>query len=156
MSDRIALMRDGRFEQLGTPEQVYEHPATRFAAEFIGQTNLLSCRVVEVRGDGLLLEYFGARIPARRAEFDAKAGDAVCLCLRTERLGFSTQRLGSCALEGTLIERRYAGGAMRATIRLNNGCEILAICGSGERAQGEVGGRVYLGWNADEAPVVRA
>ncbi len=156
MSDRIALMRDGRFEQAGTPQQVYEHPATRFAAEFIGQTNLLSCRVAEARQDGLLLEYAGERIPARGAEFDAKAGDKVCLCLRTERLSFSTQRLGSCALEGTLVERRYAGGAMRATIRLKNGCDILAICGSGERAQGEVGAKVYLSWNVDEAPVVRA
>lgn len=156
MSDRIALMRDGRFEQAGTPQEVYEHPATRFAAEFIGQTNLLACRVAEARQDGLLLEYAGERIPARRAEFAAKAGDEVCLCLRTERLSFSANRLGSCALEGRLVERRYAGGVMRATIRLRNGCDILAICGSGERAQGELGARVYLSWNADEAPVVRA
>ena len=156
MSDRIAVMRNGRFEQVGAPEQIYDHPATRFAAEFIGQTNLLECDVEAAHGDGLVLSYAGQRIPARRAEFDAKAGDRVCLSLRTERLGFGPERSGDCCLEGVLTDRRYAGGSMRATIRLINGHEILAMCTSAERARGEVGQRVYLYWNPAEAPVVRA
>ena len=156
MSDRIAVMRNGRFEQVGAPEQIYDHPATRFAAEFIGQTNLLECDVEAAHGDGLVLSYAGQRIPARRAEFDAKAGDRVCLSLRTERLGFGPERSGDCCLEGVLTDRRYAGGSMRATIRLIDGHEILAMCTSAERARGEVGQRVYLYWNPAEAPVVRA
>ena len=156
MSDRIAVMRNGRFEQLGTPEQIYDHPATRFAAEFIGQTNLLECDVEAVDGDGMVLCYAGQRIPARRAEFDAKTGDRVCLSLRTERLGFGPERCENCCLEGVLTDRRYAGGSMRATIRLTDGHEILAMCTSAERARGEVGQRVYLYWNPGEAPVVRA
>ena len=156
MSDRIAVMRNGRFEQMGTPEQIYDHPATRFAAEFIGQTNLLECSVEAVHGDGMVLSYAGERIPARKAEFDAKTGDRVCLSLRTERLGFGPERNGDCCLEGTLIDRRYAGGSMRATIRLKDGHEILAMCTSAERARGEVGQQVYLNWNPAEAPVVRA
>ena len=156
MSDRIAVMRNGRFEQVGTPEEIYDHPATRFAAEFIGQTNLLECDVEAVNGDGLVLCYAGERIPARRAEFDAKMGDRVCLSLRTERLGFGPEKCGDCCLEGVLTDRRYAGGSMRATIRLTDGHEILAMCTSAERARGEVGQRVYLYWNPAEAPVVRA
>ena len=156
MSDRIAVMRGGRFEQMGTPEQIYDHPATRFAAEFIGQTNLLECKVEAINADGMVLSYAGERIPARRAEFDAKVGDRVCLSLRTERLGFGPEKCGDCCLEGTLIDRRYAGGSMRATIRLRDGHEILAMCTSAERARGEVGQSVYLNWNLAEAPVVRA
>ena len=156
MSDRIAVMRGGRFEQMGTPEQIYDHPATRFAAEFIGQTNLLECRVEAVNADGMVLSYAGQRIPARKAEFDAKSGDRVCLSLRTERLSFGPEPGDGCALEGVLTDRRYAGGSMRATIRLTDGHEILAMCTSAERARGEVGQRVYLCWNPAEAPVVRA
>ena len=156
MSDRIAVMRNGRFEQMGTPEQIYDHPATRFAAEFIGQTNLLECSVEAVDAEGMVLSYAGERIPARRAEFDARVGDRVCLSLRTERLGFGPEKCGDCCLEGTLTDRRYAGGSMRATIRLKDGHEILAMCTSAERARGEVGQRVYLRWNPAEAPVVRA
>ena len=156
MSDRIAVMRNGRFEQMGTPEQIYDHPATRFAAEFIGQTNLLECSVEAVHGDGMVLSYAGERIPARKAEFDAKTGDRVCLSLRTERLGFGPEKCGDCCLEGVLTDRRYAGGSMRATIRLKDGHEILAMCTSAERARGEVGQRVWLCWSPAEAPVVRA
>ncbi len=156
MSDRIAVMRDGCFEQMGTPEEIYEHPATRFTAGFIGQTNLLECRVEAVHGNGLTLEYGGARFPARQAEFAAKTGDKVCLSLRTERLSYCTEPMSSCALEGVLTDRRYAGGSLRATVRLRDGHEILVLCGSAERAKGEVGGRVYLCWNSDEAPVVPA
>ena len=156
MSDRIAVMRNGRFEQMGTPEQIYDHPATRFAAEFIGQTNLLECSVEAVDADGMVLSYAGQRIPARRAEFAARVGEKVCLSLRTERLGFGPERSGDCCLEGVLTDRRYAGGSMRATIRLTDGHEILAMCTSAERARGEVGQRVYLRWNPAEAPVVRA
>ena len=156
MSDRIAVMREGRFEQMDTPEMVYEHPATRFTAEFIGQTNILECRVELVGAEGLVLSCAGNRIPARAAEFDAKPGDDICLALRTERLRFSPEKPEGCALEGTLIDRRYAGGSMRATIRLADGHEILAMCTGAELARGEVGQRVYLSWNPDEAPVVRA
>ncbi len=156
MSDRIAVMRGGRFEQMGTPEEIYDHPKTRFAAEFIGQTNLLECRVTEAGGAGLVLEYAGERFPARRAEFDAKAGDAVCLSLRMERLGFGPEKCGGCALEGTLVDRRYAGSNLRATIRLRDGHEVLALCTGAERARGDVGQRVYLSWDPAEAPVVRA
>ena len=155
MSDRIAVMRNGRFEQVGTPEEIYEHPATRFAAEFIGQTNLLTCRVAQAGADGLVLEYAGARFPAR-ADVAAQAGEQVCLSLRTERLRFAPERVGNCGLEGTLMERRYAGGAMRATIRLDDGHDILALCGSADQARGEVGQRVFLRWDSAEAPVVRA
>lgn len=155
MSDRIAVMNGGRFEQMGTPEEIYEHPATRFAAEFIGQSNMLDCTVAETSSSGLVLDCGGERLPARAADFDAKAGDKVCLCLRTERLSFSAERSG-CGLSGILTQRRYAGGAMRATIRLRSGQEMLVLCGSADRARGEIGGEVFLSWNPEEAPVVRA
>ena len=156
MSDRIAVMRDGVFEQMGTPEEIYDRPATRFTAEFIGQTNMLECTVVRADEGALTLEYAGERFPARPADFDVKAGDRVCLALRTEKLRFSPERNGACALEGTLMERRYAGGSMRASIRLCGGHVLSALCGSADHARGDVGERVYLSWNPDEAPVVRA
>ena len=50
MSDRLAVMADGRLEQVGTPEEVYSRPATRFVAGFIGKANLLECTVVPADG----------------------------------------------------------------------------------------------------------
>ena len=51
MSDRLAVMNDGRIEQLGTPQEIYEQPATRFVAGFIGTSNLLAGRVGRVAGE---------------------------------------------------------------------------------------------------------
>ena len=154
MSDRSAVMRNGRFEQIGSPQEIYERPATRYAAEFIGQTNMLECTVASVQNEGLVLEYVGERFPGRKPDFDVHAGDRVCLSLRNERLNFGPAAMGDACLSGTLVERRYAGGAMRALIRLENGHEVAALCATSERAQGEVGERIVLSWRADEAPVV--
>ena len=155
MSDRIAIMRDGHFEQIGTPEEIYERPKTRFAADFIGQTNLLEATVAEKDGRGLILNYAGMFIPARNADFDVQIGDSVALSLRTERIGFAKKPVGECNLPGTLRSRHYAGGSMRAVIVLDDGREITVLCQSGERAEGEIGERVFLSWNRNEAPVVR-
>ena len=53
MSDRVAIMRDGRIEQLGTPQQVYETPGDEFVAEFVGASNRFPARIVDVLGDGV-------------------------------------------------------------------------------------------------------
>ena len=155
MSDRIAIMREGQFEQIGTPEEIYEHPQTRFAAGFVGQTNLIEMDVQAVSEDGLTLAYGGASVPARRAEFPVRPGEKVALSLRTERIGYARTPLEACALPATLKSRHYAGGSMRAILKLETGREVLVLCQSAQRAEGEIGDRVYLSWNPAEAPVVR-
>ena len=155
MSDRIAIMREGQFEQIGSPEEIYERPATRFAAGFIGQTNLIEMQVDSVGEDSLVLDYEGIKVPARKSDFDVMPGENVALSLRTERIGYAKNPADKCALPGMLKSRHYAGGSMRAIIRLDSGREVLVLCQSGERAQGEIGDRVFLSWNPGEAPVVR-
>lgn len=155
MSDRIAIMNAGCFEQVGTPEEIYERPRTRFVADFVGQTNLLEMTVIDKDESGLTLEYAGRRVPARKADFEVNIGEKVSLSLRTERISFSRNADKTCLLPGTLRAKHYAGGSMRAVIALEDGREMTVLCQSGDRAEGEIGERVYLSWNRDEAPVVR-
>lgn len=155
MSDRIAIMREGLIEQVGAPEDVYERPATRFAADFIGQTNLLECTVAETCGNnGGVLEYAGIRFPARN-DINLQKGETVALSLRMERLSYGKAPMDKCALPGFLRSRHYAGGSMRAIVALKDGREITVQCSAAERADGAIGGQVYLCWNPEEAPVVR-
>ena len=154
MSDRIAIMNGGRFEQIAPPETIYEFPATRFAADFIGQTNLLDCDVVGADEGGLTLQYAGARFPARPAR-DLHPGDRCAVSLRMERLRFAPAPTSACALRGTLLSRHYSGVSMRAVIRLEDGREVTAQCQTADRAQGEPGQQVYLCWDPEEAPVVK-
>ncbi|MGI6239857.1 MAG: ABC transporter ATP-binding protein [Christensenellales bacterium] len=154
MSDRIAIMNGGAFEQIGAPEDIYERPATRFAASFIGQTNLIDCTVASASAGGLTLAFDGYQVPAR-ATPGIGAGDHVALCLRTERVRYSAAPTGACAVPGVLKSRHYAGGSIRCVIALSSGRELIAVgqSGAGERAQ--VGENVFVAWDPDEAAVVR-
>ena len=108
MSNRIAVMRDGVFEQIDTPEEIYEHPATRFAAGFIGQTNLLECHI-----EGpMALSLAGHMVPAQMpGHTEALPGTSAALCLRMERLKIAKDvPENQWSLPATLVEYRFANG----------------------------------------------
>lgn len=83
MSDRIGIMNQGKILQLGTPEEIYEHPKSRFAAQFIGQSNILKATVTGRDAAGnLTLSFGGGTI---LASGQGEPGEKVTLSLRTER-----------------------------------------------------------------------
>ena len=82
--------------------------------------------------------------------------DTLLFIAKGTKYSMSVEKSGECTVPGKLVDRRYAGGAMRATIRLKDGLEVLVLCASAQQARGEVGEDVWLSWNPDEAPVVRA
>ncbi|MBB5575725.1 MULTISPECIES: ABC transporter ATP-binding protein [Rhizobium] len=98
LATRIAVMRDGRIEQLGTPEEIYNSPATLYVATFVGvpPMNLLK---TTVRADGLLLEGAGARLPLpERFKGKVKEGQHVILGIRPEALRLEQ---GALSIEAT-------------------------------------------------------
>ncbi len=122
MSDRVGVMNRGRLEQVGTPREIYESPATRFVAEFVGAANLLE-------GDA-----------ARRY-----ADGAACALLRPERI-----RLGSEAgarASGTVADRQYFGAFVRLRVELQS--LQLAVDVPADGVVPEPGARVQLHWNAE-------
>jgi len=82
LADRVAVMRDGRLEQVAPPEKLYARPQTPFVATFLGRANLWPGRVVSVDGDRAVVEVAGERISAERGE--AQEGDEVFLFFRPE------------------------------------------------------------------------
>ncbi|HIS03764.1 MAG TPA: ABC transporter ATP-binding protein [Candidatus Pullichristensenella avicola] len=155
LSDRIAIMRDGLIEQIGAPEDVYERPQTRFAAEFIGQSNFLPCKVAETPCGAPMLERDGLRFPGRAGYPELRPGDAVEVCLRIERVRLSRAPIGPCALPGVLKSRHYAGGSIRETAVLPDGLEVFAIQQSSGEERLEEGEPVYVCWDPNEAALVR-
>jgi len=148
MSDRIAVMRDGHIEQIGTPEDIYERPATRFAASFIGQTNLLECGVAGAD----TLSFAGRRFPARVPDKMA-VGDSAALCLRMERLRFAKSAPGGqWSLPATLVEHRFAGGALHASIRLFDGQALTAFTQT--KHDLEPGDAIRVWWDEKQTAVI--
>lgn len=145
MSDRIGIMNAGRIEQLGTPDDIYEHPKTRFAAQFIGQSNIISAKVCGKDLSGALqLEYAGGLI---KAIGDAEIGENVVLSVRTERVQYGQENRYGFRLTGTVASHHYTGGMLRTTLSLPGGEELTVsgMGGSGERAA--VGSRVSIQWD---------
>ena len=113
MSDRIAVMRKGRLEQVGTPEEIYDAPASAFVARFIGSANLIPV-VVERTGERARDAAPAGRAPRRRRRRAAAAsrpGDAALLMIRPERLevGPSEPPPGRLGLPGHLHRPRLPG-----------------------------------------------
>lgn len=86
LSDRIAVLSHGHIEQIGTPSEIYEEPATAFVAEFIGSSNLLSARIVEQGGNAVVVETAGG-LRLHCASGSANDAIEVAVLLRPERIG---------------------------------------------------------------------
>lgn len=156
MSTRIVIMREGKVEQIGTPEEVYEHPETLFAAGFIGQSNLLEGTVEETRTDGsLTLSVENVRLPAY-SEKPYKAGDKVVLCLRPQRVRYGSEPQHGLDLKGVILEKEYSGGMQHTHICLGEKLVIRVISQSSELDSYQIGDSVHVGWSVRHAPVVPA
>lgn len=156
MSSRIVIMRDGRIQQIGTPEEVYEHPQTLFCAGFIGQSNLLRGTVAEVLKDGhLTLSVQGITFPAlARAPFTPQKEDAVALCLRPQRVLYGSDAQSGMSLRGTICSKEYTGGMQHTVIALSDQLALSAVSQTAELDTYQVGEAVYVGWDVRHAPLV--
>ncbi len=148
MSDRIAVMKDGRFQQIGTPIEIYETPANLFTAKFIGETNLFRAEVKGVYPDQpdrdgkvtngrIEVEVCEAQAQEgpttlrnlRRPDFasDVQVGDIVNLLLRPEDLRiYDPKDATHTGLIGRVIESNYKGSTLDSIIELTNGHVIKA------------------------------
>jgi putative spermidine/putrescine transport system ATP-binding protein len=122
ISDRVAVMRDGRIEQLGAPEQIYTAPANEYVARFVGTSNRLDVRVLD--GTGTSAEWRGRAVPVV-TDGAVSAGSPAVMIVRPERIRVSGRTNGGdgTAWEGTVVERTFLGAVTRLTIRV--GDEIL-------------------------------
>ena len=128
IADRIALMRDGRIVQVGTGAHLYESPANRFVAEFLGQANFLAGAVVGRQDGYVLVETPAGRLRGRAGGDETFApGQKVLSCirpevLRAERPGPNTPQEN--ALGGTMLEWVHLGESARYRVRLAGGLEL--------------------------------
>jgi spermidine/putrescine transport system ATP-binding protein len=126
MSDRIAVMSEGLIQQIGTPEDIYDRPATRFVADFIGENNMLPGRITE-RGAAFVRVVVPEVGDFVLAQHDGYAvGDAVTLAIRPERMAFGAS-VGSTGLrlQGEIAATVYLGTDTACHVRLGNGQRIV-------------------------------
>ena len=127
MSDRIVVMREGHVEQIGTPREVYETPASLFVARFVGEANLFRGEVMAQEGDeSLRARVEGQDVSLRPRGRQFAAGARVRVMLRPEDLRLSDPALGGAGWRGRVVERNYRGMTLETLIRLDTGLDVLA------------------------------
>jgi spermidine/putrescine ABC transporter ATP-binding subunit len=136
LSDRIAVLSHGRIEQIGTPSEIYERPATAFVAEFIGSSNLIPGRIVGQNGAGALIETeTGLRLCCNA---DGVDGTEVSVLLRPERI--RVQPLGTGAetncFAARVVEVTYLGEDLHLGLELARGQVLQAALKNAGMARG--------------------
>jgi len=86
MSSRIAIIRDGRFVQIGSPNDLYERPATRFVADFLGKSNFIYATINQANGDGFIYAAGPHRFHQSVSGVSFQSGDKVLIAIRPEKI----------------------------------------------------------------------
>ncbi len=157
MSDNIAVMNNGRFEQVGTPHDVYHAPQTAFVAGFVGEANKFSAKVTSVNGSNLsLVTNAGTEVQVSAPATNLAVGQNAEIFLRPEAidllpLGTETGA-GSNTAEGVVETVLFNGANSTVTIRdAGGGLITAALPQTGELAQLTKGDKLMTRWNAEQA-----
>jgi spermidine/putrescine transport system ATP-binding protein len=153
MSDRIAVMNEGRVEQIGSPQDIYHSPASVFVANFIGIANLLPGMVTRVGGDRVSVKVAGdgeVSIPAGADPVAAGAG--VTVMVRPERLRLTGKDAGTSGVPVTVRHVVFQGPVVRCILVAPDGTEIVAHVGPEQAIPDlEPGLHLRVSWDADAA-----
>ncbi len=156
MSDRIAVMNLEQVLQMDDPVTIYEKPATRFVADFIGETNFLKGAVTHAAGGRAQMTIAGETVSVSLNGQQLAGGQIVTLAVRPEKVSLAPLEEAN-ALNGTLQEAIYIGTDTRYVVRLASGEAMVArIQNVGDRALDErrVGDAVKVYWKQKDARVL--
>ena len=156
LSDRIAVMSKGQIDQVGTPIEIYEKPANRFVTEFIGESNILSARIVGDDGKTCQAEIGGQTI-LLASEPGLAVGQTTYVAIRPEhvRVGMTQEETGWQHIAATLRDKVYQGAFVRYVFDLQ-GQEIVAELVNRDRlADVAPASEFILSWRMEDVCVVR-
>lgn len=130
MSDRIAVMSQGKVEQIGSPEEIYNSPSTKFVASFIGDANLIEGTVSKIEGGVVFVKIGNDEIRSESTPDELSLGDSVTAMIRPERIILhpenSADKPAVNYITSTVISHTFQGAQSRYTLRGPNDQELFA------------------------------
>jgi ABC-type Fe3+/spermidine/putrescine transport system ATPase subunit len=157
LADRVVVMNAGRIEQVGTPTEVYEEPATAFVAKFLGEPNVLAARVASVAGGEIACDLEGGYRVVSGRKAPVRAGDKVEVIVRAERVRLARAPTGlPNSFPARLEHVMYLGADLRYLVRLGPH-QLIAV--EKNRGDGDVlvaGQTLHVEWPARESLVAAA
>jgi len=160
MSDRIAVMNAGNVEQIGTPTEIYDRPASVFVAGFIGQANLWHGRQTgRANRDYVEVDVLGTTLKARPGETAIEPGGQATLMVRPERVRVSMEQPTGdlAAVRSKVVDLTFQGPVLRLSLVAADGSPILAHVGTEQDLPLlRPGDEVFVCWSPDASLVLPA
>lgn len=152
MSDRIAVMHDGIIDQLASPTEIYEHPATKFVATFIGETNIYDGCITRIE-DGIAAMTLENGAVSVKCPEDFSLLEYVTISVRPEKMKFAASPVEGFELEAQVKDYIYVGSVLKCIVSLPNGNELKI-----ERLAGQdlppIGSKCYPYWKVEDAVLI--
>lgn len=151
MSDRIAIMNGGVLEQIGTPEEIYKCPKSKFVADFIGESNIIEGLVTDINGDVLNIaaECGNAKVKGKGFVQD----EFIYICIRPENMKYSKTQIPGFTMQGVVKEHIYVGSTIKTIVALPNGEEIKVTKFANHDIE-PIGSVLYLYWEPQNAVAI--
>ena len=158
MSDRVALMNQGAIEQLGSAEELYERPVSRFVAEFIGESNIIEGRI-ESRGPdnrAWFVTVQGARLPVAVNGSNLGTGEPGILVVRPESLSLVPPDQTNEGFHAKVVDLVYVGDFMRYFVEADGGLQLtLKVPNSRNGWRAKAGDEIRLRLDPEDARLLR-
>ncbi len=158
MSDRIAVMETGNLLQVGPPREIYDQPSVRFVADFIGESNFITARLISREGTTAQAELPGGKIVGASLPADLDASGEVTLMLRPEHAVMTAAGSPEAVLSGTLADIIYFGTDTFFDVDLGEGRGIFKVRAQNKPSQSfglEKGASVGIRFEPGAARVLR-
>ncbi len=152
MSDRIVVMYDGKVEQVGTPFEIYNRPATRFVANFVGTLNVLEGTVTDpIRG---IVRVDAGEVSVKGSLNGSRAGEAVSLALRPEAISLGKQPGRDTSLGGQIADVSFLGSVIRVRVGLGKNSVSLDTFNNPASPPPAVGDRADISFSSSDLLVL--
>ncbi|MBB6484909.1 ABC transporter ATP-binding protein [Rhizobium lusitanum] len=153
ISDRIVVMNAGRADQIGTPFEIYNKPATRFVASFVGTLNLIEGKVIDPDSNRIMIGDQGVTLKQSVTAY--KAGDTVSLALRPEAGSLAESAKGDTALTGEVSSAHFLGSVIRTRMNVAGNTISFDMFNSPGMMPPSVGERVTLRFASSDLLVIQ-
>lgn len=151
MSDRIAIMNAGVLDQVATPSEIYEHPATKFVATFIGETNIFDGCIKAIHGESICIGIENGDIKGSGEGFSIS--EFITVSVRPEKMKYALEPVDGFTLIATVKDYIYVGSIVKCIAVLPNGNELKI-----ERLAGQplpqLGEQIFPYWNEKDAVLI--
>jgi ABC-type Fe3+/spermidine/putrescine transport system ATPase subunit len=154
LSDRVVVLRDGRIEQIGSTNELYEHPKTPFVADFIGTSNFLDGEIEIDNRKWFFITKEGIRLPVANTQTQS-AGRSAKLIVRPERIRWVENEKMDVSISGVIDALTYLGERIRYIVHIERGPKLVVTHTNLESERRfKIGDVVKLGWNHSDVTIL--